>query len=51
MSRAVTETFERQIKDHGFPEPELEMGFHASRKWRFDYAWPEFKIAVEISAS
>lgn len=25
-----------------------EYRFHPDRKWRFDYAWPAFKVAVEI---
>lgn len=25
-----------------------EFAFHTERKWRFDYAWPERKIALEI---
>jgi len=33
---------------HGLPRPELEYKFHPTRKWRFDYAWPDKKIAVEI---
>jgi very-short-patch-repair endonuclease len=28
--------------------PEREFAFHPSRKWRFDFAWPERKLAVEI---
>jgi len=24
-----------------------EYKFHKRRKWRFDYAWPEYKIAIE----
>lgn len=27
---------------------EREYRFHAMRKWRFDFAWPVAKIAVEI---
>ncbi len=30
-----------------FPRPEREYVFHETRKWRFDFAWPQFKIAVE----
>ena len=30
------------------PRPELEFKFHAVRKWRFDFAWPDHKLAVEI---
>ena len=28
--------------------PEREFMFHPRRKWRFDFAWPDKKIAVEI---
>lgn len=28
--------------------PEREYVFHPERKWRFDFAWPKHKIAVEI---
>jgi very-short-patch-repair endonuclease len=27
---------------------ETEHRFHPTRRWRFDFAWPEKKIAVEI---
>jgi hypothetical protein len=30
------------------PLPVLEHRFHQSRKWRFDFAWPEQKIALEV---
>jgi very-short-patch-repair endonuclease len=29
-------------------KPEREFRFHPERKWRFDFAWPEHKLAVEI---
>jgi hypothetical protein len=32
----------------GGPVPEREHVFHPSRHWRFDFAWPEAKVAVEI---
>lgn len=32
----------------GLPKPMTELRFHATRKWRFDYAWPDHKIALEI---
>lgn len=32
----------------GLPVPLPEFVFHPVRKWRFDYAWPDQKIAVEI---
>lgn len=28
--------------------PEREYSFSTSRKWRFDFAWPDRKIAVEV---
>ena len=30
------------------PPPEREFKFHRRRKWRFDFAWVDLKIAVEI---
>lgn len=31
-----------------WPKPaRVEYKFHPTRKWRFDWAWPEHKIAVE----
>ena len=32
----------------GLPEPEREFRFHDVRLYRFDCAWPEHKLAVEI---
>jgi very-short-patch-repair endonuclease len=32
----------------GLPEPLTEVVFHPTRKWRFDYAWPAFKVALEV---
>lgn len=31
----------------GLPDPEREHRFHPPRKWRFDYAFPDQKIAIE----
>jgi very-short-patch-repair endonuclease len=30
------------------PRPERQYKFHPTRLWRFDFAWPELKVAVEI---
>lgn len=30
------------------PEPVAEYRFHPVRRWRFDYAWPAWHIAVEV---
>ncbi len=31
-----------------FPLPEREYRFEPSRRWRFDFAWPDMLIAVEV---
>ena len=28
--------------------PDREVQFHPTRKWRFDFVWPEQRVAVEI---
>ena len=32
----------------GLPKPVLEYRFHPVRKWRMDFAWPEYRIALEV---
>lgn len=32
----------------GLPEPVPEYKFSPVRRWRFDYAWPEQHVAVEL---
>lgn len=32
----------------GLPPYVTEHRFHPTRRWRFDYAWPEIKLAVEV---
>lgn len=41
-------TFLMLCADFGLPKPVAEYKFHETRKWRFDYAWPEHKIALEV---
>ncbi len=31
-----------------YPQPVREYRFHQTRKWRFDFAWPEAHVAVEV---
>lgn len=40
--------FEFQIKVLRVPAFEKEYRFHPTRRWRFDFAWPEHKIAAEV---
>lgn len=32
----------------GVPEPVTEHRFHPMRRWRFDYAWPDCTVALEV---
>lgn len=32
----------------GLEAPEVEHRFHATRRWRFDFAWPLRMIALEV---
>ena len=49
MSKSDLErTFANQIRLAGLPEPVAEYRFHATRRWRFDFAYPDLKLAVEI---
>lgn len=36
------------FEEQGIPEPVLEFKFCPSRKWRFDFAWPSYKVALEV---
>jgi very-short-patch-repair endonuclease len=37
-----------QLKATEMPKWEEEYRFHDTRKWRFDFAWPDRMIAVEV---
>lgn len=36
------------IRVSGLQEPEREYRFHPTRKWRVDFAWPDYSVAVEV---
>jgi hypothetical protein len=40
--------FESLLRSHGLAPFRTEYQFHGTRLWRFDYAWPNYLIAVEI---
>ena len=42
------ETLALHIKAERLPEPVREYRFAPPRRWRFDFAWPALKIAVEV---
>ena len=35
-------------KVYGIPEPVAEFKFHPKRRWKFDWAWVDRKIACEV---
>lgn len=38
----------RQLRFINLPPPVAEYRFHPTRRWRFDLAWPERLLAVEV---
>lgn len=47
ISRAARDPFLLLCGAHGVPLPVCELEFHRERKWRFDYAWPLERLALE----
>ena len=41
-------TFAYQMRVAKIPTPQPEFRFHVKRLWRFDFAWPDRMIAVEV---
>jgi very-short-patch-repair endonuclease len=39
--------FAQQVRALRLPEPVREYRFDAIRRWKFDFAWPAQKVAVE----
>ena len=44
----IEELLAWQIKITGLPEPKRECLFWEGRRFRFDFCWPDLKIAVEV---
>ncbi len=44
----LEEILEQHIKLFGLSAPAREFRFHPKRRWRFDFAWPLYKVAVEV---
>ena len=42
------ESFRLHLRADRAPAYKREFRFHPKRKWRFDFAWPDLKLAVEI---
>jgi len=47
----LSEKVERAIQEAGLPMPQKEYRFHPVRKWRFDLAYPEILLAIEIDGT
>ena len=48
---ALEGSFGAQLASSGLPKPlcgKNELAFHEKRKWRFDFAWPDLMVALEI---
>ncbi len=45
---ARRETFSNMLRSARLPMPTPEHRFDAKRMWRFDYAWPDAKVALEV---
>lgn len=49
MSESELEkTFLMQLRSKGLAVPQSQYQFTQLRKWRFDFAWPSIRLAVEI---
>jgi hypothetical protein len=46
--KSSPETIIQFFQQMGLPNPIPEYKFHSERKWRFDYAWPDLKVALEV---
>ncbi len=44
----LEDLLEAHIQMAGLPKPAREDRFHPRRRWRFDFAWPLYKIAGEV---
>ncbi len=48
LSHHEEELWLRLRGDRTILTPIREYRFHPTRKWRFDFAWPDYKVAVEV---
>ncbi len=47
MTRKGLDPFLLACRAAKLPSPVTEHRFHPTRRWRFDYAWPQWGVAVE----
>jgi very-short-patch-repair endonuclease len=46
--QAKEEKFRGMLRTRELRQPDREWRFHPTRKWAFDYAWPEQRLALEV---
>lgn len=51
MKNLNTAVFIASLKTERLPLPVAEHRFHPDRKWRFDFAWPEHLVALEVEGA
>ena len=44
----LEQLMQAQLDQSDLPTPEQEYTFTDARRWRFDFAWPEYKVACEV---
>jgi very-short-patch-repair endonuclease len=44
----LEETLSLHLRAAGLPDPEREYRFAPPRRWRFDFCWPDQRLAVEV---
>ncbi|WP_429361431.1 hypothetical protein [Paraburkholderia sp. MM5496-R1] len=45
---AIEEEFALHVRADKLPAPAREYQFDQQRKWRFDFCWPERRVAIEV---
>ena len=45
---AAEESLKRHLRADRAPPYKREYRFHETRRWRFDFAWPDYMLAVEV---
>jgi very-short-patch-repair endonuclease len=48
MPSALEEQFAVQLRALRLPEAQREYVFAKPRRWRFDFAWPDLMVAIEV---
>lgn len=51
MPSDLEELFAQQLLYSDLPQPEREVSFAKPRRWRFDFAWPRYLVAVEVEGA